>query len=185
MITRTAGSSADAVRNAPTDVSKLSYGWCTSTSRSRKVRNTALLAAARAGKKVVALVELKARFDEEHNVGWARALEAAGAHVVYGFVGLKVHAKIALVVRRDDGILRRFAHVGTGNYNTRSGRQYTDLSYFSASDAVTSLATGLFNLIIISTAVHLSHGTGCALVPPLIRSLPQQAPFGALCMSPQ
>jgi len=126
----------------------------------------ALLAAARAGKKVVALVELKARFDEEHNVGWARALEAAGAHVVYGFVGLKVHAKIALVVRRDDGVLRRFAHVGTGNYNTRSGRQYTDLSYFSASDAVTADVADLFNTLTGSSRPPegLAHG---ALVAPV------------------
>jgi len=126
----------------------------------------ALLAAARAGKKVVALVELKARFDEEHNVGWARALEAAGAHVVYGFVGLKVHAKIALVVRRDDGILRRFAHVGTGNYNTRSGRQYTDLSYFSASEAVTADVADLFNTLTGSSVPPqgLAHG---ALVAPV------------------
>jgi polyphosphate kinase len=126
----------------------------------------ALLAAAHAGKKVVALVELKARFDEEHNVGWARALEAAGAHVVYGFVGLKVHAKIALVVRRDDGILRRFAHVGTGNYNTRSGRQYTDLSFFSASDAVTADVADLFNTLTGSSRPPegLAHG---ALVAPV------------------
>ena len=126
----------------------------------------ALLAAARAGKKVVALVELKARFDEEHNVGWARALEAAGAHVVYGFVGLKVHAKMALVVRRDDGTLRRFAHVGTGNYNTRSGRQYTDLSYFSASDAVTADVSDLFNTLTGSSRPPegLAHG---ALVAPV------------------
>ena len=126
----------------------------------------ALLAATRAGKKVVALVELKARFDEEHNVGWARALEAAGAHVVYGFVGLKVHAKIALVVRRDDGVLRRFAHVGTGNYNTRSGRQYTDLSFFSASDAVTADVADLFNTLTGSSRPPegLAHG---ALVAPI------------------
>jgi polyphosphate kinase len=107
----------------------------------------ALLAAAHAGKKIAALIELKARFDEEHNVGWARALEAAGAHVVYGFVGLKVHAKIALVVRREGSTLRRYAHVSTGNYNTRSGRQYTDLSLFSASEAMTGDVSDLFNAL--------------------------------------
>ncbi|MFL5617146.1 MAG: polyphosphate kinase 1 [Gemmatimonadaceae bacterium] len=107
----------------------------------------ALLAAAHAGKKVATLIELKARFDEEHNVGWARALETAGAHVVYGFVGLKVHAKIALVVRREGSTLRRYAHVGTGNYNTRSGRQYTDLSLFSASEALTGDVADLFNAL--------------------------------------
>jgi polyphosphate kinase len=125
----------------------------------------ALLDAARAGKKVVALVELKARFDEEHNVTWARALEAAGAHVVYGFVGLKVHAKMALVIRREGAVLQRYAHVGTGNYNTRSGRQYTDLSLFSSADALTSDVADLFNSLTGSSRPPDGLGHGALVAP--------------------
>ncbi|MBA2687767.1 MAG: polyphosphate kinase 1 [Gemmatimonadaceae bacterium] len=105
----------------------------------------ALLEAAKAGKRVVAFVELKARFDEDQNVTWAKALEAAGANVVYGMVGLKNHAKVSLIVRREDGKLRSYAHVGTGNYNSRSGRQYTDLSLFSARPELASDISDLFN----------------------------------------
>jgi polyphosphate kinase len=125
----------------------------------------ALVAAAHAGKKVVALVELKARFDEEHNVGWARALEAAGGHVVYGLVGFKVHAKVALVVRREGERLRRYVHVGTGNYSARSGRQYTDLSLFSTRDSLAADIADLFNELTGSSRPPqgLTHG---ALVAP-------------------
>jgi len=106
-----------------------------------------LLNAARRGKQVVAFVELKARFDEEHNVAWARKLEQAGGHVVYGLIGLKNHAKVTLVVRRENGKLERYVHVGTGNYNTRSGLQYTDLSLFSARDSLTADVADLFNAL--------------------------------------
>jgi polyphosphate kinase len=125
----------------------------------------ALIAAAHAGKRVVALVELKARFDEEHNVGWARALERAGGYVVYGLVGLKVHAKVALVVRREGERLQRYVHVGTGNYSARSGRQYTDLSLFSARESLTADVADLFNELTGSSRPPqgLSHG---ALVAP-------------------
>ena len=125
----------------------------------------ALLAAAHAGKRVVAFVELKARFDEEHNVTWARALERAGGNVVYGLVGLKTHAKVALVVRREGDRLRRYAHVGTGNYNARSGLQYTDLSLFSAREDLTADIADLFNELTGSSRAPqgLSHG---ALVAP-------------------
>ena len=105
----------------------------------------ALVDAARRGKSVMAFVELKARFDEAVNVGLARAVEAAGGHVVRGIVGLKNHAKVALVVRRENGSARRYVHIGTGNYNTRSGEQYTDLSLFTTDPALTSDAADLFN----------------------------------------
>ena len=105
----------------------------------------ALLEAARQGKAVTVFVELKARFDEEINVGWARALEAAGGHVVRGLVGFKNHAKVALVVRREAAGLRRYVHLGTGNYNARAGEQYTDLSFFTTDDAITSDVADLFN----------------------------------------
>lgn len=125
----------------------------------------ALLSAARAGKAVFVLVELQARFDEEHNVHWARALERAGGRVVYGLSGLKVHAKAALVTRREDAGMARYAHVGTGNYNTRSGRQYTDLSLFSARPALTADMAALFGALEAGSSLPdgLSHG---ALVAP-------------------
>ncbi len=104
----------------------------------------ALVAAARSGKRVFALVELQARFDEAHNVHWARTLERAGGHVVYGLPGLKVHAKAALVTRREGASLERYVHVGTGNYNPRSGRQYTDLSLFSTRSDLADDMSALF-----------------------------------------
>jgi|WetSurMetagenome_2_1015567.scaffolds.fasta_scaffold01184_8 polyphosphate kinase len=107
----------------------------------------ALLDAAESGKQVTVLVELTARFDEERNIGWARDLEAAGAHVLYGIAGLKVHAKITLVIRRDPGGIRRYVHLGTGNYNERTARVYTDFGLFTASDDFGSDASAFFNTI--------------------------------------
>ncbi|MBN1193647.1 MAG: polyphosphate kinase 1 [Coriobacteriia bacterium] len=107
----------------------------------------ALIDAAVAGKEVACLVELKARFDEESNIEWARALEAAGVHVVYGLVGLKTHSKVVLVVRREGGKIRRYVHVGTGNYNTVTAMLYTDLGLLTCDEKTGEDASALFNLV--------------------------------------
>ncbi|HSM80852.1 MAG TPA: polyphosphate kinase 1 [Nodosilinea sp.] len=108
---------------------------------------SALISAAENGKQVTVLVELKARFDEENNINWARKLEQSGVHVVYGLVGLKTHSKVVLVVRREGPQIRRYFHVGTGNYNPKTARLYTDLGLLSAHDDIGADISDLFNYL--------------------------------------
>jgi polyphosphate kinase len=107
----------------------------------------ALSRAAQSGKQVAALVEIKARFDEANNILWARRLEENGVHVVYGVLGLKTHCKVALVVRREGDAIRRYVHLGTGNYNPQTARQYTDVSFFTQRREITEDASALFNML--------------------------------------
>ena len=107
----------------------------------------ALAQAAENGKQVSVLVELKARFDEENNIVWARKLEKAGCHVIYGLVGLKTHSKITLVVRKEEDGIRRYVHLGTGNYNDATAKLYTDIGMMTASEAIGEDATAVFNML--------------------------------------
>ena len=124
----------------------------------------ALMEASRNGKQVTALVELKARFDEANNIQWAKQLEEAGVHVVYGLVGHKTHCKLCLVVRQEGRHMRHYAHLGTGNYNQRTARYYTDLSYFTSRTTHTRDVAQVFNTL-----------TGLARSP-AFRHLPGIAP---------
>jgi polyphosphate kinase len=124
----------------------------------------ALMHAREQGKQVTAVVELKARFDEENNIIWAKAMERAGVHVVYGLIGLKVHAKLALVVRQEQGGIRCYAHMGTGNYNASTARMYTDLGLLTCRPDLTADVVDLFNFL---TAYSRQETYRTLLVAPL------------------
>jgi polyphosphate kinase len=146
----------------------------------------ALIRAAGEGKQVVCIVELKARFDEEANIAWAQQLEDAGIHVAYGVVGLKTHAKLCLAVRRENGGIRRYAHIGTGNYNRETAAIYEDLGLFTADPDITADVSDVFNLL---TGYSRQHDFRALLVAPadlrtrlleLIRG--QSSPAGHIAM---
>jgi polyphosphate kinase len=123
----------------------------------------ALMRAVRNGKQVTVVVELRARFDEANNILWAGKLEEAGVHVVYGLVGYKIHAKMTLVVRKEDDYIRRYVHLGTGNYNPSTSKLYTDVSFFTARPAIAEDVTNLFNLL---TGICQFQGTSKLVVAP-------------------
>ena len=137
----------DFVRQAANDPGVLAIKQTLYRVRGNSPIVAALAAAAENGKQVSVLVELKARFDEENNIIWARKLEQAGCHVIYGLVGLKTHSKITLVVRREEDGIRRYVHLGTGNYNDSTAKLYCDMGLFTCSPAIGEDATAVFNML--------------------------------------
>jgi len=135
------------IQTAAKDPDVVSIRMTLYRSGSKSVIVQSLIAAAEAGKQVTVMVELKARFDEENNLIWAKALENAGAHVIYGISGFKVHAKAALITRRVDGKLKQYGHLATGNYNPSTATVYTDISYMTSNDAITHDMTRFFHFL--------------------------------------
>jgi len=122
-----------------------------------------LMSAVRNGKQVTVVVELRARFDEANNILWAGKLEEAGVHVVYGLVGYKIHAKMTLVVRKEEDSIRRYVHLGSGNYNPTTAKTYTDLSWFTSKETIAEDVTNLFNLL---TGICQFQGTNRLIIAP-------------------